>query len=420
MRLLRLLATLMALCLLADIGNAADIPWGNKKLKFVVENKKLSEFLRELAMSHRIATVVSQQVEGTVNAKFDVTPQDTLDILAGTYGLIYYFDGNILYVYSSNEAQSEILRLSAADVERLKASLKQLKIFDRRYPISYDERENTALVSGPKRYVELVQETARILDENQSRRGTTEVRVFPLKYAWAQDYRVSQGGSETTVPGVAATLRALFSGGSTTRLIPTKFSGAKRAQSALAKLKGTDSTVRVPGKLEPAGEESAPAENNLGALPQIEADGRMNAVLVRDVPERLPYYAQLIRSLDVQPGLIEIEAQIMDIGSDDLESLGVDWRSRRGKTDLEIRGGTTPPLTFGGALSEGASGSVIPPATALVGGLFTAVSGEVGRYLIARISALTSEGKARFVASPKVMTLDNVEATLENAPPVTV
>jgi type III secretion protein C len=122
----------------------------------------------------------------------------------------------------------------------------------------------------------------------------------------------------------------------------------------------------------------------------------------------------LIRSLDVQPGLIEIQAQIMDISSDALESLGVDWRLRRGKMDFEVRGGTAPPLTFDGALGEGASRTIIPPVASPVGGLFTAVSGEAGRYLIARVSALATEGKARFIANPKVMTLDNVEATLEN------
>jgi type III secretion protein C len=38
----------------------------------------------------------------------------------------------------------------------------------------------------------------------------------------------------------------------------------------------------------------------------------------------------------------------------------------------------------------------------------------LSRYLLARVSALATEGKARFVANPKVMTLDNVEALLEN------
>ncbi len=393
---------------------AADIPWRAKRVKHLVENKKLPEFLRDFAMAHGIATVISPQVSGMVNAKFDLAPQELLELLAGTHGLIYYFDGNVLYVYSSNEAQSEMLRLSSADVGKLRATLKQMRIADARYPLSYDASENTVLVSGPKRYVELVREAARIVDENQSRRGSTEVRVFPLKYAWAQDYRLDQLGSNGTVPGVATTLRTLFSSGGAAALLPAKLQNSKRADSALTKVKGSDAPVRVPEKFAlPEGEASA-LDANSETLPQIGADSRMNAVLVRDVPERMPYYAQLIRQLDVQPGLVEIEAQIMDISTDDLESLGVDWHLNRGKMDFQIRGGTTPPLNFNGALGDAASGAIIPGANTPTGGLFTAVSGDLGRYLLARVSALATEGKARFVANPKVMTLDNVEALLEN------
>jgi type III secretion protein C len=393
---------------------AAEIPWRTKQIKHIAENKKLPEFLRDFAMGHGITTVISPQVDGVVNGKFDLKPQELLDLLATSKGLIYYFDGNILYIYSSNEAQSEMLRLSSADVSRLKMTLKQMRIADARYPLSFDATENTVLVSGPKRYVELVQDAARIVDENQSRRGSTEVRVFQLKYAWAQDYRLDQFGHNTTVPGVATTLRTLFTAPIGGKLMPAKLTPSKRAGSALAKVKGSDTPVRVPNKLELPGAQDAAAEPSAEALPQIGADSRMNAVLVRDVPERMPYYAQLIRQLDVQPGLVEIEAQIMDITSDDLESLGVDWHLNRGKMDFQIRGGTTPPLNFNGALGDAASGAIIPGATSPTGGLFTAVSGDLSRYLLARVSALATEGKARFVANPKVMTLDNVEALLEN------
>ena len=41
-------------------------------------------------------------------------------------------------------------------------------------------------------------------------------------------------------------------------------------------------------------------------LPQFQADGRMNAVIVRDVPERMPFYEAIIKSLDVKPALVEI------------------------------------------------------------------------------------------------------------------
>jgi type III secretion protein C len=412
-RLMKHLPILLTL-VFSTLAGAADIPWRTKQFKYIAEQKKLTEFLREFALSQGITTVISHEVDGVVNAKFDLSPRATLELIAGTYGLIWYYDGNVLHIYSSNEAKSEILRLSAANVAKLQQNLKQLKIADRRYPIAYDETENTVLVSGPKRYVELVQQAARYMDENQSRRSSSEVRVFHLQYAWAEDYRLNQGEKEVILSGVASTLMKLFSGNSKPQTLQaTKFTPPRRAASTRTKLKGSDVELDVPGKLEPPELESG-GDAPDPSLPQFEADGRMNAILVRDVPERMQYYAELIRSLDVPPGLVEIEAQIMDVSSDALETLGVDWRLGRGKMDLQIRNGTSPPLTFGDALTDGTANTIIPPATSPVGGVFSALSGEAGRFLLARISALEQTGRAKFVANPKVMTLDNVEAILEN------
>jgi len=46
--------------------------------------------------------------------------------------------------------------------------------------------------------------------------------------------------------------------------------------------------------------------------------------------------------------------------------------------------------------------------------VLTTVLGDSGRYLIARINALAQDGKANILSSPQVLTLDNVEAVLEN------
>src|SRR5690606_5705990 len=59
---------------------------------------------------------------------------------------------------------------------------------------------------------------------------------------------------------------------------------------------------------------------------RIEADQRLNAVIVRDSAERLPRYEQLIAALDVEPQSLEIEATIIDVNIDRARELGVNWR----------------------------------------------------------------------------------------------
>ncbi len=74
----------------------------------------------------------------------------------------------------------------------------------------------------------------------------------------------------------------------------------------------------------------------LGDLQQvrIEADTRLNAIIVRDAPERLPYYEQLVQSLDVEPQSLEIEATIIDINTDKMRELGINWRGNIEKSSV--------------------------------------------------------------------------------------
>ncbi|MGE0803874.1 MAG: type III secretion system outer membrane ring subunit SctC, partial [Lautropia sp.] len=118
-----------------------------------------------------------------------------------------------------------------------------------------------------------------------------------------------------------------------------------------------------------------------------------NAVNDRDTVERLPRNEQLIASLDVEPQSLEIEATIIDVNVDKARDLGINWRwSNDGRS-----------AAFGGA-------TPLPGAA----GVASVVLGSVGQFF-ARIRALQSEGAARVVSSPQVVTLSNVEAIFDNS-----
>ena len=126
---------------------------------------------------------------------------------------------------------------------------------------------------------------------------------------------------------------------------------------------------------------------------RIEADPRLNAIIVRDLAERLPRYEQLIAALDVEPQSLEIEATIIDVNTDKARELGINWRWNNDGREASF------------------SGSV---PTVGPGGIASAVLGSAGQFL-ARIRALQTEGAARVVSSPQVVTLSNVEAMFDNS-----
>jgi type III secretion protein C len=418
---------------------AAEVRWRTEKFAYVTKGQAVRDFLRQFGASQGLTVVVDPAVEGTVVGNFNLTPQSMLEFVATTFGLIWYYDGNVLYVYPTSEARSQILRLNYTTSERLKQTLTKLGINDKRYPITFDASANTALVSGPKRYVELVEQSARALDQNESSRGASDIQVFPLKYAWAADYTFTQGGREFKLPGVASVLRNLYNNNN----------NAQAPANAIASLRrgGSNSTVdklRGLGLINPdaAGGEAqrlgsdAPSEAEAGGaqlgLPQFQPDGRLNAVVIRDLPERMAFYERVVRALDVRPGIVEIEARIIEVSSDAVESLGVDWRFQSNRVDVQTGRGNLPTLDFNNTLngplppgagnSSGSAGGIpgtgiTPPTSspdAARGGIFSLRLGDAGRFLLARVSALAQEGKANILSSPRVMTLDNVEAVLEN------
>ncbi len=397
-------------------AQAAEVRWRARALQIVANEKPLQDFLREVVASQGITAVIDAKVAGVVSGKFNMQAQTILDSICATYGFTWYYDGAFIYIDAAGDARSEVLSISAGSSPRILSTLARLKIADNRFPVVINEAEGTLYVSGPKRYVDLVRQAVKLADQRAALTDHAEVRIFPLKYAWAGDTRVNRAGKEVVLPGVTTVLRKLFSrgpisagpgGAGVSKTSPPMRMGPTREIRL-----GSGETVNAP-KVDMGGTAGAPDDDGNTAaftsgseLPQFHTDTRMNAVLVRDVPERMAQYAHLIDNMDARPRLIEIEVTIMDISSDNLETLGVDWRLHGRRADAQVGRGAredTPPLTWGG--------SSVPP----LGGILTAsIGNELRNFLLARVSALSKKGTANFVARPKVLTLNNTEAALEN------
>jgi type III secretion protein C len=164
---------------------------------------------------------------------------------------------------------------------------------------------------------------------------------------------------------------------------------------------------------------SQPSGGDL-TLPIMQPDPTTNSVLIRDTPQRIDQYASLIEQLDTRPKLIEIEAHIIEIDDDLLKQIGVDWRAHNSHLDFQTGSGTYQQNSYAnGSINPNFGTSTLADGTTVVsatpvGASITAVLGDAGRYLMARVNAMQSSSKAKIDASPKVATLDNVEAVMDN------
>lgn len=456
----------LCLCLtLAACGAnawAARVPFRTATVHIAVDGKELKDVLRDFAASQGIAATVAPDVTGAVSGNFDMPPQRFLDTLASTFGFVWFYDGSVLTISSASDMTRQMIHLDFAGTRELRATLTQMGLDNPRFPVVYDPSSGAALITGPKQYVALVADLASRLDENANRRTGTEVRVFPLKHGWADDHNVVIDGKSVRVPGVARTLASLYhpgkdsgdggsdgpnnvtpgmerqtpmndasggsgggspfadagSGGSIQPPLPPYMMGAGGAAAAQGRGRGGGGYGGY-GGVSNASYGTGAMPTGANVLPVIEADPRTNSVLIRDLPQRLSQYQTLIDELDVRRKLVEIEAHIIEIDDSALKQLGVDWRAHNSHVDLQTGTGNTTANSYAnGQLnptfsSTDSSGNTIVNTTP-AGISLTAVLGDAGRYLMARVNALEDNNLARIDASPKVATLDNVEAIMDN------
>jgi type III secretion protein C len=439
----RMLATLLlgvAPALLVPAA-AAEMNWGSKKVVYAaIEQKDLRAFLRELAAQQGVGVFVDPEIKGELAAgRYELSPRSMMELLGRTFGLIWYFDGRVLYVYPGTSVESAVIRLNDSSSTQFQRTLERLGIADARFPVSFDGERGTALVSGPKRYVELVRQAATASDRGaEAGDSTTAVRVFGLKFAFAEDYNVSSGGREYRVPGVVSILRQAFAGESQNRgageskrtgpLARRPLDGAGAATDvnpsspALPILSGrrggsggTDDTG--PAASNAGGDEAPRVVSSARGVPSFAADPRTNAIIVRDTPARIDQYEAVIKRLDERPRLVELETNIIEVNSEDFSELGIDWRVLGKRGSVEVGGGglanpVTQPRGVAPNPNTNPNGDPLQTLGNIAGTVLGVVAGN-RTQLFARITALEQAGKATVSAQPKVMTLNNVEAALD-------
>jgi len=169
-------------------------------------------------------------------------------------------------------------------------------------------------------------------------------------------------------------------------------------------------------------------------------DDRTNTIIVRDIPHGIDDASQLVRELDVQSPQVLIEANIVEATRDVARALGVQWGyNYQAGPQTGNPTGFNFPGTVGiggsglnnGAAPQGPPGVVQPNVPFLfdfpVGSGFSGFGPGAGsslglvlgsidgvHALAARLTALEDQGKARVISRPRVITLNNVAATIQS------
>ncbi len=355
---------------------------GNKTFTHYADNQNIMEVLSDLARLHGLSASFTNGVSGSLSGRFDdIKSRDFLESMRLAFGISYYTQGKTLYFYNESEMKRVFISVKSFDPARILGMLRSSSLLAPELPVKLMQNANTLLVQGPPIYIDQISSAIFAFEEAEANNFVME--VFPLKHAWAQDITLTSMDSQITIPGVASVLRAMVTGGNlstTVTQLPDNVPGLM-GQGLVGNNTSTETAAQVT------------TYNHTQGVVNIIADPRVNAVIITDSAYRMPYYEQVIADLDKPVELVEIHAAIVDIDSGYNRSLGV---------------------SLGGSY-DNSTGSSNVTSDSITGGLALSTIYRWGAdHFLASIEALEADNHARVLGKPSVLTMDNIQATLEN------
>jgi len=374
----------------------------------------LDEFSRTYGVRLQMTAEGGAIVKGRIKAD---NATDFLNRMAGSYKFRWFVYNDTLYVVPATDNTSARMQVGENAVQDAKSALVGLGLFDERFGWGELPDEGVVIVSGPRTYVDLARDVLMPNGKKERLRGR-QVMVFRLKYATAMDRTINSRGKSETIPGIRTILSNLMLGGHSAEKVsgPGGFDAGSTKRSRSGRVgRGDTREIGQEGSDRFMPLFTAPAASGRNALmssdgsageadndkehrkepPRIEADPSLNAIMIYDDVAKRDIYESLIAQLDVKPQQIEIEALIVDIDRSKLAEMGVEWGARAGVVNTVVNGTTT---------QSSGTDLPLPGATLLIS--------NAARFY-ARLKAMESNGEARVLATPTVLTLDNVAAVLD-------
>ncbi len=361
---------------------------------YVAKNESLRSFFAALAAQLKKPIIVSMlAARKQISGEFDLdASQALLDKLSQQLGLIWYHDGQAIYIYDAGEIRNAVVSLRNVSLGAFNDFLRHSGLYDRRYPLRGDARSGTFYVSGPPVFVDLVVNAATFMDEqsNGVEVGRQKIGVVRLNNTFVSDRSYELRDQKIVIPGMATVIEKLLLGEEK----PLQSAASGVPPRPPARRDDIPAMPDFPGD----GESKAPAYPGRLSLPEALKQGGAagdikviaypdtNSLLVKGTTEQVRFIEKLAAALDVPKRHVELSLWIIDLDKGDLDQLGVNWS-----------GSATVGSKLGVTLNQVGSVSTLD-----------------GSRFIASVKALEQKDKTQVVSRPVVLTQENVPALFDN------
>ncbi|MCY3622472.1 MAG: hypothetical protein OXH68_12280 [Gammaproteobacteria bacterium] len=364
----------------------ASTDWLGKQFGYVADNESLRALLYEFGTTLGVPVIVSSAVNVVADGEVPVASAERfLAEIHARYGLIWVYDGTMLYLYDGTESVSETVPFPSARRSAFQNAVETTGI--RGVPLNWIHlpAENALQLSGPPRFVEWAAELAKGLagsGDMTASLGEADfaIRIFEVEHGYADG---STGGTDGVgLAGLAEMIAKLMNVGHVSGMAGA---AAGSAADGVSKMRGSG-LIGAAGAPDSAGIGPVVAARGAGDEAFVFGDPRLNAIVVRDLAARMPVYERLIAELDRPVDQIEIAVSVLDVDASAAEELGFEFASGPFEFDM---GAADATIRYDEEVLD--------------------VEG-----IAVRIRALHNAGRSRVLTRPSVTTLDNHEASFRN------
>lgn len=134
--------------------------------------------------------------------------------------------------------------------------------------------------------------------------------------------------------------------------------------------------------------------NLLSARGKIQVDKRTNGILITETTSNIDVVLEAIKKVDIKTFVVEIKAEIVEVDTNALRELGINWSLNKG-VEKTFPAATTLAMNQTNGTMNLTVGTIIDTAN-----------------LQAALSVLGSKGKSRLLSSPRITTIDNQSAKI--------
>jgi type II secretory pathway component GspD/PulD (secretin) len=416
--------------------------WNNAKLFFRTSvDERVTDILSAIALQNKSQIIFDKGIEETETLTIEDMPlEGAFNLIIERNNLEYKWQGNTLIVSSvkNREIKKEFIILKNLTIDKLIVLLKRYNIYTKiKNKVIFDNEMNAVYVEAEQEVIKDLQkilmqfETAeKLLRETRVKRTKEEIEFRKLEYLAKKDEALQEKKKKYG-------LNQFDDWKMQIEIIPLKYiSVSAREMEFLGNTIKVDSLEETlkgllgTGYVNKSNNEKTKLVNGVNTTVSsneinnektyLKIDARTNSVIIKDFPDRIEEIRAIIQQLDTPAKLVEIEVTIASGTTGFTSQLGIalGGADKVGTRRFGLSTSTGAADIVNETLSDTAP-DLLQPSGAL--GLSGSMLYNGSKSIItSQLNAMENEGIGKVLSNPRIVTLNNREATIHSGNTISI